>query len=132
MIYGIGIDITHIPEFLNAWKEPGTTFFDKYFTVKEIEYCRSKGEKQLANHFAARYAAKEALVKALDSPKLYSPQLLKIDFRDMEVLNDPNGRPFMKVYNNLKEYLSRENIGKIFVSLSHVEEYAIAQVILET
>ena len=132
MIYGIGIDLTYIPEFRSAWNEPGTTFFDKYFTGREIEYCQSKGESQLPNHFAARYAAKEAFIKALDSPKLYSPELIKIDFREIEVLNDTGGRPFLKIYSKLKDYTVSEKISKMFLSISHVEEYAIAQVILET
>lgn len=131
MIYGIGIDITSIPEFRNAWNEPGTNFFNKYFTANEIDYCKGKGEKQLGNHFAARYAAKEAFIKALDSPKLYSPPLIAIDYRDIEIKNDEYGRPFLVIYNKLKEYFVAEKIQKIYLSLSHVDDYAIAQVILE-
>ena len=132
MIYGSGVDITSIPEFLSAWREPGTAFFKKYYTEGELDYCRSRGEKQIGGHLAARYAAKEAFVKALDGQRLFQPAAIQVDYRDIEVKNDDYGRPFLKIHNELWKYVEKEGVSRILLSLSHVEDYAIAQVILET
>ena len=132
MIYGNGIDLASIPEFLSAWQEPGTSFFKRFYTEGELEYCRNKGEKQIGGHLAARYAAKEAFIKALDGQRFFKPAAIQVDYRDIEVKNDEHGRPYFKIHNDLADYVNKEGICRMLLSLSHVEDYAIAQVILET
>ena len=92
---------------------------NKVFTDKEIEYCESKNIQKY-QHYAARFAAKEAGFKAISG-------LLKdkyeISWKDIEVVNDAQGRPRLNLYG-----VNTENIESIDISLSHCKEYAVAMV----
>lgn len=131
MIYGSGIDLTLISEFQEVIDDPGSTFIPKYYTRLEIEYCRSQGSRRQARHFAARYAAKEALLKALDGSRLHQKPALHFNYLEAEVNNDEFGRPFLKYYDALNDYVREIGIRKSNLSLSHTGDYAVAQVILE-
>ena len=93
----------------------------KVFTQKEIEYCESKG-KQKYQHYAARFAAKEAIFKAI-SIKLKNKY--EIGWKDIEILDDTSGRPYVNILNECSKL-----IKNIDISLSHCKEYPVATAIV--
>lgn len=116
-----GTDIIEVSRIKESIEKLGEKFLNKIYTQKEIEYCLSKNNMKY-QHFAARFAAKEAIFKAISS-------LLKnkyeIKWTDVEVINDENGRPYVHFLNNIY------NIEQIDISISHLKEYAIATCIVE-
>lgn len=116
-----GTDIIEVSRIKESIEKLGDKFLNKIYTKKEIEYCLSKNNMKY-QHLAARFAAKEAIFKAISS-------LLKnkyeITWTDVEVLNDENGRPYVHFLNN------NYNIEQIDISISHLKEYAIATCIVE-
>jgi len=123
MIIGCGIDIVkieRIEKIINRW---GKSFTGKIFTSTEISYCSKK--KAGVQSFAGRFAAKEALLKALGSG------LRGVCWKDAEVTNNRFGQPRFKVGGKLKIMIREKKICKIFLTISHTDEYAIAEVILE-
>ena len=116
-----GTDIIEIPRIQESIETLGTNFIYRVFTPKEIEYCESK-QKQKYQHYAARFAAKEATFKAI-SESLNDKYLLS--WQDVEILNDNNGRPKIKINK-----IELDNIENIDVSISHCREYACAIVVI--
>ena len=114
-----GTDIIEIQRIQNSIEKLGEKFLNRVFTEKEIEYCESKN-KQKYQHYAARFAAKEAAFKSL-SWKIKNKYDIK--WTDFEVSNDEQGKPIMKIY-----CIDYGNIENIDLSLSHCKEYAIANV----
>lgn len=114
-----GTDIIEIERIRNSIEKIGEKFLNKVYTEKEIEYCESKN-KQKYQHYAVRFAAKEATFKAL-SWKIKNKYDIK--WTDFEVSNDEQGRPIIKIY-----CIDYEDIENIDLSLSHCKEYAIANV----
>ena len=114
-----GVDIIEIDRIKESIETIGKRFLEKVFTDKEIEYCESrKGQKY--QHYAGRFAAKEAAFKAVSCNlnDKYS-----VSWKDFEVINDNQGRPQINILNvDLKE------IQSIDVSISHCKLYAIANV----
>jgi len=114
-----GIDIIEIERVKQSIEDTEGKFCERVFTQKEIEYCESK-KVQKYQHYAARFAAKEAVLKAIS-------QLLKskfdIEWKEIEILNDEDGRPFV---NLLKDGI---NIDDIDISISHCKTYAVASVV---
>ena len=99
----------------------GKAFLTRIYTQKEIHYCESK-KKQKYQHYAARFAAKEATFKAI------SQQLAdkySITWKDIEVINDEQGRPQLNLFG-----IDLNNIEDMDLSISHCKEYAIANVML--
>lgn len=123
MIYGIGIDIIEVERIRKAINK-NSNFKKKIFTKKEIAYCES--HKNSAQCFAARFACKEAFVKALGIGLRKG-----INFSDIEIENNEIGKPFMKTYKNAEKIIKRENINNIHVSLSHIKNFTNAIVLLE-
>lgn len=115
MIFGIGIDIIEV-ERIRSLAEKNPRFLQRIFTTKEINYCRKKANKY--QHLAARFAVKEAFFKALGK---------RINWTEVGLINLASGKPRLEIRS--KEKFPFE---KIHVSISHLEEYAIAMVILET
>lgn len=116
-----GIDIIEIDRIKENIDKLENKFLDKIFTQKEIQYCEGK-KKQKYQHYAARFAAKEACFKAI-SKSLKSKY--DITWQDIEVENDKNGKPQLhikKVDTNL--------IENIDISISHCKQYAIANVVV--
>ncbi len=116
-----GIDIIEVSRVKEAIEEQNNKFLSKIYTEKEIEYCSNTGKMEY-QHFAARFAAKEAVFKAIsefikDNENEY--------WRKIEVLNDNNGRPKI----NLGIKLSKD-IDSIDISISHIKELAIANVVV--
>ena len=115
-----GVDIIEIERIKQSIEETDGKFCERVYTQKEIEYCESK-KAQKYQHYAARFAAKEAVFKAIS-------QLLDnkfdIEWKDIEILNDENGRPYV---NLLKKDI---NIDDIDISISHCKTYAVASVVV--
>ena len=123
MIAGTGIDIVEISRFRFAKKKWGGDFIQKIFTKNEIEY--SKKRRFQDQHFAARFAAKEAVLKAFGD-KLSSIR----NWQDIEVLNDKSGRPYIKFHRSAKDLKTKEKIKDVVVSMAHCREHAVANAIL--
>jgi holo-[acyl-carrier protein] synthase len=122
MIYGIGVDIVKIDRIRSAAEKWGDTFTEKILTAKEIEYCYGKNDPYPS--LAVRFAAKEALVKAIGGE-------VSVKMKDIEVLNDSNGRPAIKVSDQLEAFFSEKKIVRWHLSLSHEKEFGVACVVLE-
>lgn len=122
MIYGIGIDIVRIERLRKAVERWGSKFLERIFTRNEIDYCYEKKEPYLS--LSVRFAAKEALIKAIGSE-------IPVSFTDIEVLNYGSGRPFLKINGALESYFNEKAIKCTHLSLSHEREYGVACVVLE-
>ena len=124
MIYGIGIDIVSIRRIERMLERWGPFFTQRVYTPSEIVFC--EGKSNPGQHFALRWAAKEAMLKALGLG-LWGG----IKLTDIEVVNDSSGRPSLKVHNQARGFLTDRSIKTAFVSISHEKDYGIAQVVLE-
>lgn len=122
MIFGIGTDIVKISR-LNSWIE-NQNLINRFFNEKEIVIEKSK--QYLLEHYASRFAAKEAFVKAMGTG------FLNFEMKDIFVTNNDLGKPILNVEKSALEFLKKrcENFN-IHLSLSHEKEYAIAFVIIE-
>lgn len=118
----VGIDIIEIRRIEKLFSA-NEDFLKRIYTEKEIEYCKQKKNKY--QHFAARFASKEAMFKALGTGWVG-----KMKWTDIELLNDEMGRPYLNLYGNVKELADKKHIDNISVSLSHCQDYAIAHVLL--
>ena len=124
MIYGIGIDIVSIVRIERMLERWGSLFTSRVFTPTEVAFCESRSKP--GQHFALRWAAKEAMLKALGLGLRGG-----IKWTDIEVVNDPLGRPSLSVHNEAKGCLMDRNIKRAVVSISHEKDYGVAQVVLE-
>ena len=119
MEYKIGTDIIEVSRIKNAMEND--KFVLRVFTDREIEYCENKKEAKYQS-YSARFAGKEAVFKAI-SPLL--DDKYKIDWKNVEILNDENGRPYVNIIG-----IDFPNNINIDVSLSHLKEYATATAIV--
>jgi len=124
MIYGIGIDIIKIARFERALGRWGERLYKKVFTLEELSFCLKKA--QPGKHLALRFAAKEAFLKALGIGMFQG-----VAWKEIEILNDPLGRPQIRLMGEAERICRKKGIKEVFVSISHEEEYGIAQVLLE-
>jgi len=124
MIFGTGTDIIEIRRIENSIAR-SDAFVNKIFTEAEQAYCK-KQKAGIFQSFAARYAAKEAVFKALGTGYRYG-----MAFREIEVINDKLGKPEVMVYGKVKVFVNEQKITGIHLSLSHVKEMALAFVVLE-
>lgn len=125
MILSIGIDLIEVYRIRDTIART-PRFADRVFTAAEREYCESKGVAA-AQSYAARFAAKEAFLKALKTGWRG-----KITWHDIEILNDENGVPSLNVKGEARRILDQMGGPSVHLSLSHTAEHAIASVILET
>ena len=116
-----GTDIIEIERVKASIEDTDRKFCERVYTEKEIEYCESK-KMQKYQHYAARFAAKEAVFKAISKTL---NRKYDITWKDIEVLNDETGRPYIK----LSEQFANK-IEDIDISISHCKEYAVANVII--
>ncbi len=123
MILGIGTDLFDVPRMAAELKEKGTRFQEELFTPSEIAYCEAK--RYPARHFAARFAAKEALFKALAGA---TPRGL---FREVEVERTNDTLPRLVLHGRVREAADRLGVKSILVSLSHTDGLATASVVLQ-
>ncbi len=114
-----GVDIIEISRIKESIEKLGDPFLKKVFTKKEIEYCESKGISKY-EHYAARFAVKEAAFKAVSEGV---KDKYAITWKDVETINDENGRPKIEIL-----FLKNNKVENVDVSISHCKEYAIANV----
>ena len=125
MIVGTGIDIAEVPRIEASIARFGDRFLQRVFTKAEREYCESKANR--VERYAARFAAKEAAMKAIGTGWNHG-----VTWRDVEVCRQPGGRPTIAFHGKAAEFAANLGAVHIALSLSHTVEYAIAQVILES
>lgn len=118
-----GTDIIEISRIKEGINELGERFLNRIYTKKEIMYCERKKEQKY-QHYAARFAAKEAAFKALS---WNITDKYKIEWKDIEVINDDQGRPQLNIIG-----IDMSLIDSIDISLSHCREYAVANVTVLT
>lgn len=116
-----GVDIIEISRIKHVIEYFGERFKRKIFSDKEIEYCESKG-KQKYQHYAARFAVKEAIYKAISEE---IKEKIVISWRDIETVNEKFGKPRVKT-----QLLDNNIVKSIDLSISHCKEYAIANVVV--
>lgn len=115
-----GTDIIEIDRIRESIESTDGKFCERVYTKKEIEYCESK-KTQKYQHYAARFAAKEAVFKAISE---LLQNKYQINWQDIEILNDENGRPYVNLSKEIK------GVETIDISISHCKSYAIANVIV--
>jgi holo-[acyl-carrier protein] synthase len=124
LIIGCGIDLIKIERIEKIIRKWGDNFTSRVFTLLEREYCeKKKGNKYQS--YAGRFAAKEALLKALGLG------LRGVNWKEIEIENNELGQPIIVTSGKLKNIASVKEVSKYFISISHTKEYAVAQVILE-
>ena len=121
MIQGIGIDIVDVSRIRTAIGAWGSHLLKKVFTDVEIQYCTSK--KNPYEHFAARFAAKEAVSKALEIGWSGG-----FRWKDVEIRNDPSGKPRVVLYEHVNKLLAK---SRVLLSLAHTGSTVVAVAIIE-
>lgn len=121
-IHGIGIDVVEVDRIADAIQRLGTPFLDRLFTRAELEYCQA--QKFPALHYAARFAAKEAISKALGTGIGEHAGWL-----DLEILRDPSGAPRVLLTGAAARFAEENRITTIQISLTHAKAYAAANAI---
>lgn len=125
MIVGTGIDVIEVPRVAATIDRFGRRFLQRIFTDGEIQYCQSKANR--VERFAARFAAKEAGMKALGTGWNRG-----VRWRDIEVQRQPGGRPTIVFHGKAAEFASKLGTTRVAISLTHTAAEAIAHVILES
>ena len=123
MIAGVGIDLIEVERVTEKISKK-SGFRELVFSQAEIDYCESKAKKY--EHFAARFAAKEAFFKALGTGWAKDTA-----FNEIEIVNDANGKPLLSFLGKTAATIAALKLGKISVSLSHLKTMASAVVIIE-
>lgn len=122
MIIGIGIDLVKIDRINKAGNNhPG--FLERVFTPEEREYCTK--QKNPGQHYAGRFAAKEAVLKAIGTGWSAG-----VKWTDMEVLHGEGGGPIVNISGRVKDLMDLRGVRQILLSYSHDGDYAVAQVVL--
>ncbi len=114
MIVGTGTDITEVNRLRRAVARWGDVFLNRVFTKEELKNAKTRGS--LHQHLAGRFAAKEAIFKALGNPEL--------SWQDVQILNDKQGRPVCQILNGMGPNI------EVHLSISHVKDYATASAIV--
>jgi holo-[acyl-carrier protein] synthase len=122
MIQGVGVDVVDVERIKAILAEQGSAFIDRVFTETETAYCRSKQNPE--QHFAARFAAKEAFSKAMQTG--WSGVFR---WKDVEVVNEPSGAPRILLYKEVAQSLGK---SRVHLSLSHTENTVVALAVIET
>jgi len=114
MIIGTGVDITEVKRLRQAIEKWGNEFLHRVFTKEELENAKTRGS--LYQHLAGRFAAKEAVFKALGDKHL--------NWQDVEILNDKEGKPSCVILNGRGKKIN------VHISISHIKNYAVANAII--
>ncbi len=124
MIVGLGLDIAEIDRIEAAIKRHGAPFLERLFTPAEVAYCEShKGKYE---RYAARFAAKEAAMKALGTGWSHG-----VRWRDIEVTREPSGKPTLRLEGVAADIAKRMGVKNISLSITHSGNLALAEVIFE-
>jgi holo-[acyl-carrier protein] synthase len=118
-VLGIGTDIVECLRIAQMIERHGELFIDRVYTAAEIEYCRSR--KQATQHFAGRWAAKEAILKAIGTGWRRG-----ISWRDIEVRNEGGGKPTVALRGGARDVVEQLGAGEILVTISHCRTHATA------
>lgn len=118
-IVGIGTDIVECVRIAQMIEKHGELFLERVFTPREMRYCQ--GRKHATEHFAGRWAAKEAILKCLGTGWRKG-----ICWTDMEVRNDPQGAPRVYLAGAAREQAQKLDISDIWLTISHCRAYATA------
>lgn len=118
-VHGVGTDLVEIARFERLVGRGGRRFVDRWFTAGEAAYCL--GQEHPARHIAARFAAKEAVLKALRLPGDGV-----VHWREIEVLRDRDGLPAIGLHGSLRQQAAAVGVTELHVSLSHDGRYATA------
>lgn len=118
-VLGIGTDIVECLRIAQMIERHGELFINRVYTPHEIRYCQSR--KQATQHFAGRWAAKEAILKALGTGWRRG-----ISWRDIEVRNDQSGRPVVGLRGGARDIVEQRGIREMLVSISHCRSHATA------
>lgn len=124
MIYGIGTDLIEIKRIQQVITRTGQRFIERIYTEVERHYCSTQHPPYAC--YAARFAAKEAFLKALGTGLRQHMR-----WQDIEIHRDALGKPSLRLYGYLQEQCASHSIQRIHLSLSHSASMAMAQVILE-
>jgi holo-[acyl-carrier protein] synthase len=116
MIIGTGVDITEVGRLRKAIEKWGKTFLNRVFT--EIELKNAQSRASFYQHLAGRFAAKEAVFKAMGN--------MKLGLKEIQVLNDKNGKPYCQLLNAKNTNKDLE----VLISISHVKNYAVANAVV--
>jgi holo-[acyl-carrier protein] synthase len=122
-VFGIGIDVVENHRIAEAIQRHGERFLERIFQPGETEYCRSM--RNPYPHYAARFAAKEAVSKAFGTG--FAGQ---VSWRDIEIRRKATGEPFVVLHNGAAVLARQLGIHTVLVSLSHSEGYAVANALL--
>ena len=122
-VFGIGIDVVEVERIAAAIQRHGEPFLAKIFTNAEREYCETR--KTPAMHYAARFAAKEAVSKALGTGIGKHAGL-----HDLEIIHDSEGAPKLQLSGSAETFAKDHGITDIQISLTHAREYAAANAIV--
>jgi holo-[acyl-carrier protein] synthase len=124
VIVGTGVDLCEVGRIQDAIRRHGRRFVERIFTSREIAYAERKANK--FERYAARFAAKEAGMKALGTGWRGG-----LGWCDLEVTNLPSGRPTMVFHRKAKEIAEKLGVRNVSLSITHTVEQAMAMVILE-
>ncbi|RKZ32136.1 holo-[acyl-carrier-protein] synthase [bacterium] len=124
MIIGVGIDIVEIERIRRIIEHYGDKFIERIFTVSERKYCHNKMD--YAGCYAGKFAGKEAFLKALGTGLARN-----IRWKEIEIITEKSGKPQIIVKGNVLRLIEQLNIIRIYISISHSKENAMAMVILE-
>ena len=124
MIVSVGIDIIEVRR-VRLVVERTPRFVERVFTPQERDYCAARGAAS-AQHYAARFAAKEAALKALGTGWTGG-----VAWQDIEIVPLASGAPVLQFYGPARQLFERSGANVAHVSISHTSEHAVAQVILE-
>ena len=122
-IHGIGIDIVEVARIQEASDRWGARFEQRVYTHQELTYCGDAPSRYW--RLAARFAAKEATLKALGTGLTSGMR-----WQDVEIQANTVGKPEIVLHGEVQRYANEHNIGAIYVSMSHTNAYAVAQVTL--
>ena len=121
-VAGVGIDAVNIERFKKTVEKYGKNFLTKIFTEKELEYAKDK--KAYAMHMSGKFAAKEAIKKALpDGAKI------GLNWALIEILNGTDGKPYACLHGIAKQLMAENGISNVLISISHTKELAVSNAI---
>lgn len=121
-VLGIGTDIIECPRIAQMIERHAEQFIQRVFTPHETQYCQAR--KQATQHFAGRWAAKEAVLKALGTGWIRG-----ISWRDVEVRTESSGKPTILLHGGAKAAADAQGIAEVLISISHCRTYATAYAI---
>jgi holo-[acyl-carrier protein] synthase len=124
MIVGLGLDIAEVDRIEAAIRRHGAPFLERLYTPNEVAYCESHKDK--FERYAARFAAKEAAMKALGTGWSRG-----VRWRDIEVAREPSGKPTIRLEGVAQQIAQRMGVKSISLSITHSGNLALAHVIFE-